>query len=61
MGKTFPSPCGVLVLKSLGGTRHNTTTSFPSPCGVLVLKFSDSYKMRIGGKYVSVPLRGSGS
>ena len=39
MGKTFPSPCGVLVLKSLEEQLKSLILpKFPSPCGVLVLK-----------------------
>ena len=57
----FPSPCGVLVLKSKKYLEENPLDKeFPSPCGVLVLKYDIAQLHHIHW-IISVPLRGSGS
>ena len=60
---SFPSPCGVLVLKVVKEKKSSKkqTAKFPSPCGVLVLKVFGNDLEAGAYVYVSVPLRGSGS
>ena len=58
----FPSPCGVLVLKSdYPDVVKRAIEQFPSPCGVLVLKSLNALRLDAHTPRVSVPLRGSGS
>ncbi len=61
---SFPSPCGEVVMESIGNTHWAVIgKKFPSPCGEVVME-SQSVPVgngrACGWMLVSIPLRGSG-
>ena len=57
--RSFPSPCGVLVLKFIAKkTGINIDPAFPSPCGVLVLKSAHPQLAETGEGVCFRPLAG---